>query len=229
MPHTLDNIFWNSLSGPHRNFAVGTPSALRYAPGFSPIVAFPDAEAPDFAALEPFCPQGESFYVDGWSGPVPDGWKIDMESTMYRMYWKGTLQDPWPGEDEAPDAVPLGPEHAAHALELALLTRPGPFGLRTIELGDYFGYFEGDRLVAMAGERMCAGDYHEISGVCTHPDFQGRGYAKRLMGKLLRRHMLREKISFLHVVRTNTTAHTLYQRMGFGTHCESVVRVVSRR
>lgn len=228
MNHLLDNIFWNTLSGPQRTFAVGTARALRYARGFSPIVAFPDFNAPSFDELIPFCDLGEQLFSDGWAGPAPDGWKIDVESTMYRMVWGGTLQDPWPGEDEAPDAMPLGPEHAEQALALALLTRPGPFGIRTIELGDYFGYFEGSRLVAMAGERMFAGTLREISGVCTHPDFQGRGYARKLMGKLLRRHMLRGQTSFLHVMRTNSTAHALYERMGFNAYCESVVRVVSR-
>ena len=41
----------------------------------------------------------------------------------------------------------------------------------------------------MAGERMHAGTLREISGVCTHPDFQGRGLARRLMRKLVRRQM----------------------------------------
>ena len=41
-------------------------------------------------------------------------------------------------------------------VELATLTRPGPFGPRTIELGDYVGLVDGERLVAMAGERMWA-------------------------------------------------------------------------
>jgi ribosomal protein S18 acetylase RimI-like enzyme len=94
-----------------------------------------------------------------------------------------------PAKDEVPEAIRLGAQHASQALELAKLTNPGPFGLRTIELGEYFGCFEGPRLIAMAGERMCAGPFREISGVCTHPDFQGRGLARRLMMKLIRRQM----------------------------------------
>ena len=31
---------------------------------------------------------------------------------------------------------------------------------------------------------MAATGLREISGVCTHPDYQGRGYARRLMTKL---------------------------------------------
>jgi ribosomal protein S18 acetylase RimI-like enzyme len=224
MAHPLDNIFWNTLSGLHAHLSAGTDSARRYAPGFSPIVGFPDPRRPDFGALAPFCEPGEHFYCDAWSGPAPAGWRIEAEATMYRMVWDG----PMPERDEAPDAVPLGPEHAAQALELALLTRPGPFGPRTIELGEYFGYVDQGKLVAMAGERMAAPGLHEISGVCTHPDYQGRGYARRLMLKLIRRQLARGETPFLHVMRANEAAHGLYLRMGFRDYCETVVRVVAR-
>jgi predicted GNAT family acetyltransferase len=142
---------------------------------------------------------------------------------MFSMVWDAGM----PAADEAADAVRLGPEHAPQAVELATLTHPGPFGPRTIELGEYFGYFEGDTLIAMAGERMQAGSLREISGVCTHPNFQGRGLAKRLMITLIQRQMQRGETPFLHVMRANTSARRLYERMGFRNHREVVVRVVS--
>lgn len=220
----LDNIFWHSLVGPQAKFAAGEGAARRYARGFSPIVAFADAQRPDFAALSPYCGAGEHFYCDGWCGPVQAGWTIERESTMFKMAWEGVT----PATDEAIDAIALGTQHAEQAVELAALTRPGPFGLRTIELGDYFGYLEDGRLVAMAGERSQAGTLREISGVCTHPDVQGRGYARRLMAKLIRRQVLRGETPFLHVMCDNTSAHTFYARMGFTYHRASVVRIVSR-
>ena len=225
MKSLLDNIVWHSLSGPHAGFSTGGSQARRYAQGFSPIVGFADPLRPAFAALVPHCAEGEHFYCDGWSGPADGAWRIDSESTMYKMAWEA----PSPSEDEAPEAVQLGTRHAAQALELATLTRPGPFGPRTIELGDYFGIFEGERLVAMAGERMFAGPLREISGVCTHPDLQGRGLARRLMLKLVRRQMRRGETPFLHVMTGNGHACRLYERMGFRIYRESVVRVVSLR
>jgi ribosomal protein S18 acetylase RimI-like enzyme len=219
----LDNVFWHALSGPHAKYSIGTNVARRYAPGFSPIFAFPSSKHPDFDALAPLCTPGERLYCDGWSGAVPQGWRVDVESTMFKMIWEGSVPN-----DEAPDAVSLGLEHASPALQLAALTRPGPFGPRTIELGDYFGYFDGRQLVAMAGERTQAGTLREISGVCTHPDFQGRKFARRLMTKLIRRQMQRNEVPFLHVMRENRSAHEFYQRMGFRDYKESVVRVVTR-
>jgi ribosomal protein S18 acetylase RimI-like enzyme len=219
----LDHIFWHTLTGPHSRYASGTGGARRYARGFSPILGFADPQQPDFAALAPYCEPGEHFYCDSWTGVAPEGWQIEAESTMFRMAWNGSLTS----ADAAPDAIALRPEHAAQALELAALCRPGPFGPRTIELGEYFGFFEGERLVAMAGERMHVAGLREISGVCTHPDYQGRGYARKLMAKLVHRQMARNETPFLHVMRANDAAHQLYLRMGFEDYMESVVRVVS--
>lgn len=224
MNKLLENIFWASLNGPHKHLSTGTATARRYAPGFSPILGFPDATCPDFAALAPFCEPGEHFYCDAWTGPAPEGWQVDAEATMYRMVWDA----PIPAADDAPDAVPLKPAHAQQAFDLAMLTKPGPFGLRTPELGEYFGYFDNDRLMAMAGERMAAQGLREISGVCTHPDYQGKGYARKLMSKLVRRQLLRGETPFLHVMSSNHAAHDLYLRMGFRDYKETPVRVVSR-
>jgi GNAT superfamily N-acetyltransferase len=221
--HLLDNIVWHSLAGAHSIYSLGTSTARRYAPGFSPMLGFAAAEEPDFDAVAPFCESGEHFYCDAWSGPAPASWTIEKESTMYKMIWDAKV----PTLDDLADPVRLATAHAAHALALAELTHPGPFGLRTIELGEYFGLFEGPRLIAMAGERLHAGNLREISGVCTHPDFQGRGFARRLMLRLIRRQLQRGEIPVLHVMCDNHAAHGLYQRMGFRDHRVSVVRVIS--
>jgi GNAT superfamily N-acetyltransferase len=219
----LDNITWHTLTGPHAGFAAGAGDARRYAQGFSPIIGFANPAQPDFAALARFCAADEHFYCEGWTGAAPAGWRIEAETTMFKMVWEGRM----PAIDEAPQAVPLRSEHADQALALATLTRPGPFGPRTIELGEYFGCFDGPRLIAMAGERMCAGTLREISGVCTHPDHQGRGLARQLMLKLILRQMQRNETPFLHVMRENAGARRLYERMGFRTYRETTVRVIA--
>ena len=225
MEDLLDNVVWHALNGPQAHFACGTRSARRYAPGFSPIIAFADPASPDFAGLAPYCADDEQLYCSGWSGPVPQGWDVEVEGTMALMVWRRGLPDLDPG----PEPIALGSEHAAQALALATLTRPGPFGPRTLELGHYCGVFEGPQLVAMAGERMLAGRFREISGVCTHPDHQGRGWARRLMGRLIRRALQGGEQPFLHVMHDNPRAHALYQGMGFADHLQPVVRVVAKR
>ena len=221
----LDHIIWRSLSGTQAPFSSGTSQARRYAPGFSPIIAFADAARPDFAALEPYCEPGEHFYCLARSGAAPAGWQIDGETTLLSMLWAGAA----PASDELPGAVRLDTQHVPQMLELVALTRPGPYGPRNIELGEYFGCFEGPRLVAMAGERLCAGPLREISAVCTHPDFRGRGLSRGLMALLIRREMARGETPFLHVTAGNTEARRLYQRMGFERHAEMHAQVLSRK
>ena len=224
MTRLLDNITWHTLSGPQAHFSVGSGAVRRYARGYSAIAGFPQPQRPDFNALADFCGIDEQIYCLEWSGTAPEGWRIHVEKTALRMLWQG----PAPQADAFPDAVPLGPQHAARALELAQLTNPGPFGSRTIELGDYFGWFEDGRLAAMAGERMRAGPYREVSGICTHPDFRGRGLARRLTLKLIRRQLQRGETPFLHVMADNTAARGLYRDMGFVDYCETTLRVISR-
>jgi GNAT superfamily N-acetyltransferase len=225
MSSPLDNIFWNCLAGPHAKFATGSGSVRRYAPGFSPIIGAEDAAHPDFAALEGICAPGEPIYIDVWSGAAPGGWEIEKDARMFKMIWDA----PAPEADAAPDAVLLEPQHAAQAVELTQLTNPGPFGIRTPELGDYFGYFENGRLIAMAGERTEAAGLREVSGICTHPEFQGRGLARKLTSKLVRRHMQRGLRTFLHVMTHNTGARNLYAKMGFRDYAETTVRVIKRQ
>ena len=222
MKYLLDNIAWRTLTGPHANYAAGAGEARRYARGFSPIVGFADPKRPNFTDLAAHCEPGEQFYCEGWTGAAQAGWRIDSETTMFKMVWESAM--PVAEENEV---VPLGLEHVTLALDLVALTRPGLFGPRTIELGEYLGCFEGEQLIAMAGERMFAGTFREISGVCTHPDYRGRGLAHRLMFTLMRRQMLRGETPFLHVMRENVSAFELYERMGFRVYREVVVRIIS--
>jgi predicted GNAT family acetyltransferase len=87
-------------------------------------------------------------------------------------------------------------------------------------MGPYFGIRDHGRLVAMCGERMNIrdlreGEFHEISGLCTHPEFRGRGYAPALLVYLLLHHRAAGLRSYLHVASDNATAIALYQRLGF--------------
>jgi GNAT superfamily N-acetyltransferase len=218
-----DNLFWAALNGPQRHYSVGTDLARRYAPGFSPLVAFADNEQPDLAALAPFCGAGERLYCAGWSGAAPNGWRVEAEGTVVRMIWDA----PMPAAAEPTGAVRLGCRDAAQAQALAAMTIQVPFGLKTIELGEYFGRFDGDRLISMAGERLHAGTLREVSGVCTHPDFRGRGLARQLMLAVIGRQLLRGQTPFLQVMKDNASARTLYRRLGFREVVEAPVRIIA--
>ena len=129
-------------------------------PGFRHCLASSTASGRAAAPIASFFKPGEQLYCAGWSGAAPAGWRIEAETTMFRMMWKA----PMPDEDEACDALRLGTAHADRALELATLTRPGPLGIRSVELGEYFGCFDGPRLLAMAGERLFTGALPRSAG-----------------------------------------------------------------
>ncbi|MET0209646.1 MAG: GNAT family N-acetyltransferase [Burkholderiaceae bacterium] len=221
----LDNIFWHALTGPQAGFAAGSGGARRFAKGLSPIVAFEHPDAPDFDALAACCEVDEALYCAGWSGLAPAGWRIDADTTMLQMVWDA----PAPEATALPGLRVLAASDVPQMLELARLTHPGPFGPRTIELGEYLGCFDGERLIAMAGERSHAGAWREVSGVCTHPDAQGRGLAGGLMRRVIRRQLAAGETPFLHVMSANANAIGLYRRMGFRDRIETPVRVLARQ
>ncbi len=220
----LDNVVWHALTGPQAHCAAGRGRARRFAPGFSRILGFADPAAPDFSELDGCSEAGEQFYCLHWAGPVPAGWRLESEGLLRQMVRREADPPPYDGLG----LESLGAAQVERAMALAELTHPGPFGPRTIELGDYFGVFDGPRLLAMAGERMQAGRYREISGVCTHPQARGLGLARRLVSHLVARQRLRGQVSFLHVMDGNESAIRLYESLGFETRQAGAVRVLTR-
>jgi len=116
-----------------------------------------------------------------------------------------------------PEIVRLGAADSPEMMELTSLTKPGPFGRRTHELGTYLGIRVEGKLVAMAGERLKVPGYTEVSAVCTHPEHAGKGYARMLMLEVMRGIRERGETPFLHVRRDNARAIALYERIGFRT------------
>jgi predicted GNAT family acetyltransferase len=98
---------------------------------------------------------------------------------------------------------------------LAEITEPGPFRVRTIELGVFYGIFDSGRLVAMAGQRLHQPEFVEVSAVCTHPDARGRGYARALMSLVIEEMLQRGKTPILHTFADNYPAIRVYEGLGF--------------
>jgi ribosomal protein S18 acetylase RimI-like enzyme len=220
----LDNPVWHSISGPHRALAdvVGLAGTFdRDVAPFGGVCDDPPASAwDDLAQLVP---------PDGWTATFtdreefPDGWNDEHHMPCLQMVATAATEG---AHDER--FAELGPQDVPEMLELVALTQPGPFGKRTIEMGRYIGYREEGSLVAMAGERMRAGDFTEISAVCTTPDHQRRGLGGALVRSLVESIRERGHEAFLHVMTTNTGAIRVYEALAFEVRRE-IDAVILRR
>jgi len=182
-----------------------------YPPSIAPFVAIPTADGvPDLESARRHGLADQVYFVGTCPNALPAGWRFASRSYILQLF--PTADVPATGEDAG---IVLGEPDRAAMRELMQIAFPDFFRERTAELGLYLGVYEGGRLIAMAGERLALPGWQEISGVCTHPDFAGRGNARRLTRALLSRHRRRAVASFLHVSEGNAGARGLYQSMGF--------------
>lgn len=128
-------------------------------------------------------------------------------------------------QDSDIEVVKLADTNAGEMVALTTLAFPGFFRQRTCEMGSCYGVRSpSGELIAMGGERLKLEGFTEISTVCTHPDFRGRGLAAAIIWQVVREHRKEGVVSWLHVA-SNNRAQELYLRMGF----EEVRRVTLHR
>ncbi|MDH3706312.1 MAG: GNAT family N-acetyltransferase [Acidimicrobiia bacterium] len=218
----LDNPVWWALTGPHRPFALRSAdgTAARYRPDVAMFAAVDRVDGDAWAALHEVAgPGGVVALFRSEVGSVPDGWTEVYRGRAHQ------LTSPPVDDDPDQNVVELGADDADAMYDLARATRPGPFEVETHRLGTYLGVRDGDRLVAMAGERFSVPGATEISAVCTHESARRQGWGARLTREVARRIQARGEMAFLHVEDTNTDALRLYRQLGFDER--TVVEVVA--
>jgi len=222
--HPLDRPIWNALTTRQQTLAEGGALARRYPPAIAPFAAMADMSAQSFAALGALM-TGSDVVVLFTPDPVnaPAELKVLLAETGEQMI--GTPAESSIGGAEI---ITLGAEDAAAMVELTKLTNPGPFTLRTQELGTFLGIRIDGQLVAMAGERMKPVNYTEITAVCVHPNHRGRGYAQLLLGAVAKGITARGEIPVLHVFSHNHSAIALYRRQGMEIRRRLHVTVLQR-
>jgi ribosomal protein S18 acetylase RimI-like enzyme len=215
-PHPLDNPIWNSLRTEQINLASGEELARRFPPEIGPLSGIPRFEPENLEALRLLAgPGGIVVLFLEEAHQAPQGWSIFREGPLVQMVQNEIRPAVTIPQEIAPHLRPLKAADASAMLELATLTEPGPFRSRTHELGSFWGIFEGERLLAMAGQRLHLPEYVEVSAVCTHPDARGRGYAQLLISIVCDEIRGRDKTPFLHAWADNYSAIRVYERLGF--------------
>lgn len=221
----LDRPVWASLSTSQRSLAAGDALALRYRRDVNLFASAADDSETALAALVELVAPGEAIYV--LQAPAitkPSALTLDQAAEGVQMVATQRI-----GADiNDADIDPLADADAVEMQALAGLTNPGPFLEKTHTMGAFRGVRIDGRLAAMAGERMRFPGFTEISGVCTHPDFRGRGLARRLSAAVAAGIETRGDTPFLHAWKTNDAAIGLYHSLGFRHRCDVNVAVLSQ-
>ena len=212
MDDALYNPVYNALLTGDARLGFGKGVVKYFDEKVSPFVGFPKDYGKGFDDLYNLLPAGRKIlYATPQKINEPEGWQVvaEMEGLQFVFADDSIPVDP------SITPVSLSNENIDEMVQLATLTKPGPFGRGTIEFGHYHGIFENNQLVAMTGQRLHVGNYTEISAVCTHPNHLGKGYAAALMLHQLNLIFSQGQQAFLHVRKDNSRAIALYERLGF--------------
>ena len=206
-----DNPFWSALDTIHRDVALRHGDVARYPADHAPFLGVADADADVAGALEALVAPDETVLLLGVApARLPRGWHLEPLEQLAQMACDAPL-----AVAEGPEILELGEADRADVLALTALVYPHYFRERTMSLGRYIGIRVDGRLAAMAGERLGTPAHREMSAICTHPDFNAHGYARRLTARLGNDTLAAGREPFLHVSPRNTRAKALYERLGY--------------
>ena len=218
----LDNPIWHALNSYHDHFAIRGDGTVRYPPDILGAVALPENSSVGFTKLRGLVETNE---IVGVMGSLPEdlsGWEVVHSDQGRQLIYEGLK----PATQV--DAMVLTTEDVPEILDLVNVTQPGPFSPRAIELGQFLGVQQDGHLVAMAGQRLHLPGFCEVSTVCTHPDYRGRGYAGALTTMLAESILERQETPFLHVAPGNDRALRLYLKLGFRIRTEIQFSILKR-
>jgi ribosomal protein S18 acetylase RimI-like enzyme len=234
----LDHPLWHTLTGPLVSFAEGTGQARRFTADVSNLAALAPDSGPDaWYELASLLPERDhvAFFFFEHAPQIPSdaGLRVVYEDDYQQMLCTQMISR----VGATRPFIELTPAEADEMIALVELTNPGPFAARTPEVGRYIGVrsdADGSTgptspLVAMAGERSRLQGQCEVSAVCTHPDFRGRGLADLLVREIVGTALSRGEGTFLHVRSDNHTAIRAYERIGFTTRRAMRVIAVQKR
>lgn len=208
----LQNPVYNALLTGERHHSFGTERVKYFNEEVSPFAGFDESNTNGFAELHAALPVGRRIlYATTNTIIPPTGWQLQHEiKGLQFVYERGKDI-----KENFSNVIPLNETHIDQMIHLTTITKPGPFGRRTIDFGSYYGIFEDEKLVAMTGQRLHIENFTEISAVCTLPDYTGKGYAYRLLQHQIQLILQQRQEPFLHVRDNNERAIALYKRIGF--------------
>ena len=232
MTHPLDRAVFNALTTRLSRFTTPDSGpdlgsgAVRLDPEVGVFLAAADDTAQSRKALAELARRYPGAgLVEREDGPMaevlPEGAPVAAQVALVQM--TATALTPAGPAAQMDDVIEeLGEADAPAMLALATLTRPGPFRSRTRELGPFVGIKQDGELVAMAGRRLRVDGFTELSGVCTHPDYRGKGYAAALSRVVVGEILATGEAAFLHAFADHETTIAFYRGLGFQTRARMI-------
>ena len=218
----LENPVWHALNSYHNHLAIRGEGTVRYPPDIFSAAATLENSSLEFTNLRGLVETNE---IVGVLGALPDdlpGWEVIFIDQAQQLIHENLKPA------KGVDAVVLRAEDVPEIRDLVNLAQPGPFYPRALELGQYLGLRQDGHLVAMAGHRLHLPGFCEVSTVCTHPNYRGRGYAGALTTMVAESILERQETPFLHVAPGNDRALRLYQKLGFRIRREIQLSMLKR-
>jgi ribosomal protein S18 acetylase RimI-like enzyme len=207
----LANPVWHALQTQHAQLAIARDGACRYPSDVAPFGAVAEPDRQNLRALHSLLLPGESIWIYDEADPSVEGLRCVERYACLQMVLPAAVGVP----ADIPECESLSGAHADEMVALTDIAFPGFFRHRTHVMGQYYGIRRDGELVAMGGERLMLDGYPELSGICTHPDHRGKGYATRLIWTLVRAHRMAGVTSWLHTGTSNEPAIALYRSLGF--------------
>jgi len=135
---------------------------------------------------------------------------------MWRMFLSK-----WRDKHEL-ECVRLGENHLPDIKKLYKIGNGTGFSPDQVFNGVFYGIYAGDELVAMAGTHLVSvvRNIAAVGNVVTHPNYRGRGYATMTTNAVISTLInMRIKDIILNVAQGNSSAVSIYSKIGFEIHC----------
>ena len=207
----LKNPVWYSLNETHKKFAIQFDGVQFYNPDINNFGAFFNTNKTTKASNKYAELTEKFFFVSENQTPLFDDNKLILEKKINGCQM---VLDKLIDVDITEKIVLLTKENIDEVYDLIWLVMPGFYQKKGFEMGNFYGIFKDNKLIAISGQRMQTDSFIEVSSVVTHPDYTRRGFAKQLINYTTKEILKENKLPILHTNKGNP-AIGLYEKLGF--------------
>lgn len=207
----LKNPVWYSLQETHKKFAIEYDGVQFYNPKINNFGAFFDETKTEKASFNYADKTENFFFVSEKQTPIIDTQKIVLQKKINGCQM---VLDHLVHVNITEKIVKLDESYINEVYKLIWLVMPGFYQKQGFTMGNFYGIFKDNKLVALSGQRMQTNDFIELSSVVTHPNYTKRGFAKQLIHHTTKAILKENKLPILHTNKGNM-AIDIYSNLGF--------------